>query len=125
MGSDERADARLDPSFDFDLGTLRMYIGGEWLVSESGETFAAHSPATGGEIAQVPLGTRRDARRAIEAACGAAGKMRRMTAWEKSELCVNVAEVFSRRIYQSLLGFSREERDSTNQVCALDVWLGT
>ena len=27
--------------------TLKMFVGGRWIASESGETFEARSPATG------------------------------------------------------------------------------
>ena len=52
---------------------VRMFIGGEWTVSLTGETFPASSPATGEQIATVALGDRDDARQAIAAARAAAG----------------------------------------------------
>src|ERR1700730_14091911 len=48
--------------------TLKMFIGGRWVDSESGATFEATSPATGEVIATLPKGTRADAARAVEAA---------------------------------------------------------
>src|SRR2546427_2419135 len=48
--------------------TLKMFVGGRWIGSESGETFEAISPATGEVIATLPKGTRADAARAVEAA---------------------------------------------------------
>ncbi len=33
---------------------LRMYIGGEWVVSDSGQTFPAYSPGTGQLLANIP-----------------------------------------------------------------------
>src|SRR5437773_11298920 len=46
----------------------KMFVDGEWIDSESGRHFDAVSPATGAVIAQVPEGTRADARQAVEAA---------------------------------------------------------
>ena len=45
-----------------------MFVGGEWVASESGAVLDATSPSTGAPIGTVPAGTRADARRAIEAA---------------------------------------------------------
>src|SRR3989304_2354472 len=51
----------------------RMFIGGEWVGSESGAVFEATSPSSGEVIGTVPEGTRADAQRAI-AAAGEAGQ---------------------------------------------------
>ena len=49
----------------------RLYINGQWLPSESGETLEVISPATGEVIGIVPNGTTADADRAVDAACAA------------------------------------------------------
>jgi len=36
--------------------TLKMFVDGRWVNSESGETFEAQSPATGDVIANLPKG---------------------------------------------------------------------
>ena len=46
----------------------RMLIGGEWINSTSGDTFATINPATGETLAEVPLGTAEDVSRAVAAA---------------------------------------------------------
>lgn len=46
----------------------RMFIGGSWVDSESGGTFDVVNPATEETMAKVPLGTREDAKAAIDAA---------------------------------------------------------
>lgn len=46
----------------------RMFIGGKWVESSSKETFDIRNPATEEVIANVPLGTKEDARSAIDAA---------------------------------------------------------
>ena len=45
-----------------------MFVGGEWVASESGAVLEATSPSTGKPIGTVPEGTRADARRAVDAA---------------------------------------------------------
>ncbi len=61
-----------------------MFFGGRWQPSASGETFEATSPATGELIATVPQGDRDDAKRAIDAARGAADGWARLTAFERA-----------------------------------------
>ena len=46
----------------------RMFIGGKWVESSSKETFDVRNPATEEVIANVPLGTKEDAKSAIDAA---------------------------------------------------------
>ncbi|CAG0992911.1 MAG: aminobutyraldehyde dehydrogenase [Candidatus Methanoperedens sp.] len=46
----------------------RMFIGGRWVESSSRETFDVRNPATEEVIANVPLGTKEDAKSAIDAA---------------------------------------------------------
>lgn len=49
----------------------KMFIGGKWVDSTSGETFDDLNPYTGEVYAQVPAGGREDARQAIDAAAAA------------------------------------------------------
>ena len=46
----------------------KMLIGGEWVASSSGETFAVYNPATGAELAKVAAGNEKDINLAVEAA---------------------------------------------------------
>lgn len=46
----------------------QMFINGEWSAASHGETFAVFDPATGAEIAQVPLASQEDVDRAVQAA---------------------------------------------------------
>lgn len=48
--------------------SYQMYIGGKWVDAANGNTFDHMNPYTGGVYAQLPAGTREDAKRAIEAA---------------------------------------------------------
>ncbi len=77
--------------------SLKMYINGEWVESESGKTFLAYSPATGETIAELAEGTRADAQRAIRAANEARDKIRWMTAAERAAMCHRIADVMEAR----------------------------
>ncbi|WP_338527543.1 CoA-acylating methylmalonate-semialdehyde dehydrogenase [Bacillus sp. MAG717A] len=50
------------------IRTVKNYIGGEWLESVSSQTESVFNPATGKVIAEVPLSTKEDVERAIQAA---------------------------------------------------------
>ncbi|TQC49950.1 aldehyde dehydrogenase [Rhodococcus sp. WS4] len=49
-----------------------MFINGQWVCAESGETFATIDPNTGKEITRIPRGTVADVDRAVRAADGVA-----------------------------------------------------
>jgi malonate-semialdehyde dehydrogenase (acetylating) / methylmalonate-semialdehyde dehydrogenase len=48
--------------------TLKNYIGGEWVESTSEKTEVVYNPATGEELAIVPLSTKEDVEKAVQAA---------------------------------------------------------
>ena len=74
-----------------------MFIDGGWTAAQSGATFAADSPATGEAIAEVPLGEREDAQRAIDAANGAADAWSRTTVFERAAFMHRVADEVEKR----------------------------
>jgi acyl-CoA reductase-like NAD-dependent aldehyde dehydrogenase len=75
----------------------KMFIGGSWQPSASGETFDASSPATGELIATIPQGDRGDAVRAIDAARAAADGWARLTAFERAAKMHAVGDVIEAR----------------------------
>jgi len=77
--------------------TLKMFIGGNWVDSETGETFEAPSPATGDVIAQIPKGTRADASRAVEAAHKARAAMASLGAFDRAALLHRIADAMEQR----------------------------
>src|SRR2546421_10642845 len=77
--------------------TLKMFVGGRWVDSESGETFEATSPATGEVIPTLPKGTRADAGRALEAASQARASMAALGAFDRAALLHRVADVMEGR----------------------------
>jgi acyl-CoA reductase-like NAD-dependent aldehyde dehydrogenase len=84
-------------TIDVAKSVKRMFVDGEWVESESGQFFDADSPATGEVIAQVPMGTRADAGRAVEAAHKARAAMARQKGFERSVRLHHVADVIERR----------------------------
>lgn len=64
----------------------QAYVDGRWVDAVSGETFAVLNPATGEEIAQVPLMQEEDAARAVELAEGAFRRWKKTTAKERAEV---------------------------------------
>src|SRR5919204_2532038 len=76
---------------------LKMFIGGQWVVSQSGETFEATSPATGEVIATLPKGNREDAARAVEVAARARPAMAALGAFERATMLHRIADVMERR----------------------------
>ena len=75
----------------------KMFVDGKWMDSESGQHYDATSPATGEVIAQVPKGTRTDARNAIEAAHKARKSMAALKGFERSRRLHAIAEAIERR----------------------------
>jgi acyl-CoA reductase-like NAD-dependent aldehyde dehydrogenase len=76
---------------------ISMFVAGEWTPALSGETFTADSPATGETIAEVPHGGREDARRAIEAANGAADAWAALSPFDRAAALHRVADAVERR----------------------------
>jgi acyl-CoA reductase-like NAD-dependent aldehyde dehydrogenase len=64
--------------------TYRMFVDGAWVDSESGATLEATSPSTGEVFGTVPLGTREDVQRAVDAAGRAAAGWARISAFDRA-----------------------------------------
>ncbi|HEY3068964.1 MAG TPA: aldehyde dehydrogenase family protein [Gaiellaceae bacterium] len=75
----------------------RMYIGGDWVESESGATMESTSPATGEVIGTVPAGTREDAARAIAAANAASREWAARSAFDRAAALERIASVVAER----------------------------
>lgn len=84
-------------SLEREDGTPRfgMYIGGEWVASESDEWRPARNPATGEDIGLVPEGTRADAQRAIEAAREGQPDLEFRSAFERAELVESMGDAIA------------------------------
>jgi acyl-CoA reductase-like NAD-dependent aldehyde dehydrogenase len=88
---------------------LKMYIDGKWVESESGKTFPAENPATGAIIAHLAEGTRKDARRAVDAANKNKHQLARMSIWERSHLCQRIADVMEKHKHELARVLSEEQ----------------
>ena len=84
-------------TIDVAKSVRKMFVDGKWVDSESGHSFDAVSPATGETIAQVPKGTRADARRAIEAAHRAKPAMAGLKGFARSGRLYRIADEIERR----------------------------
>jgi len=79
------------------METTHHFIDGKWTPSASGKTFEAHNPATGETLAKIAEGDRPDAAKAVEAAARARGQIASMSVWERSSLCLRIAEAIEAR----------------------------
>jgi len=73
----------------------KMYIGGEW-ISPNG-TFADYNPATGDVWAEIPDGTREDARKAIETAAAAQAEWAAMPHPQRASYLLKAADILEKR----------------------------
>src|SRR5262245_58391700 len=71
----------------------KMFVGGEWVESSSGETMEVQNPATGEVIAEVPRGTAEDVGRAVDAAKKAWVEWQDRTPKDRMELLLGLADV--------------------------------
>ena len=79
--------------------STKLFIGGEWVDAEGGETFPTYAPSTGEKISDVAKASRADAVRAIEAARRAFddGPWPRMAGAERAATLRKVAELVTER----------------------------
>ena len=81
------------------MSDTKLFIDGEWVDAQSGETFPTFAPSTGAEIANVAKAGREDAVRAVEAARRAFddGPWPRMSGAERAGYLRKAAEIISSR----------------------------
>jgi acyl-CoA reductase-like NAD-dependent aldehyde dehydrogenase len=72
---------------------MKMYIAGEWVEAESGDTFQVHSPATGEVLAVLPNAGREDVKKAVDAAKAAKEKVLSIPIPERAKLLYRLVEV--------------------------------
>jgi aldehyde dehydrogenase (NAD+) len=75
----------------------RMFIGGQWVPADSGETFESFNPYTGKPWAVIPRGTAADAERAVTAAHAAftSGEWPRLTATARGHLLRRLGDLIA------------------------------
>ncbi|MBN1200693.1 MAG: aldehyde dehydrogenase family protein [Anaerolineae bacterium] len=74
-----------------------LYINGEWVPSESGQTFETRSPINGEVLATFPKGTPGDVRRAIDAAEAAFPTWKRTPPPARGEILLRAAHIMRER----------------------------
>jgi len=81
------------------MAETKLFINGEWVAPQSGETFATYAPSTGEKIADVAKAGREDAARAIQAARTAFddGPWPKMSGKERAERLRKVGELINAR----------------------------
>ncbi|MSR29937.1 MAG: aldehyde dehydrogenase family protein [Gemmataceae bacterium] len=80
----------------------KMWIGGKWVPSASGKTFATLNPATGQEICQVAEGDKVDVDMAVLAARKAfeEGPWKKMSAAERGRLLNKLADLMEKNLHE-------------------------
>jgi acyl-CoA reductase-like NAD-dependent aldehyde dehydrogenase len=79
------------------FGDRPMYIGGEFVASDSGEWMDSVNPATGEVHGRVPAGTVSDVDRAVKAAAAAQLDWGARSVWERGDLIRALAEEIKKR----------------------------
>ena len=95
--------APADPPMEY-----KMFIGGEWVESESGERFDVWSPGDGSRIGSVPKGTAADVQRAIAAAKKGQAAMAALSIPARSKLLFKASEIAFRRLEHDARVLCRE-----------------
>lgn len=75
------------------MDSKKMYINGEWIEAESGETYAVTNPATGEQVGAISYGDGRDASKAIAAAHEAFKGWSKLAARERSKYLYNLYDL--------------------------------
>src|SRR3990170_1581185 len=76
---------------------FKMFINGQWVGADSGETFEVRNPATGDLVALVPDGNAYDTNRAIDAASKAFPLWARVPAKERAAFLMKVRDLMLER----------------------------
>lgn len=74
----------------------KMWINGKWVPAISGETYKAVNPATGEDIAEIPLGDERDVDLAVQAARNAFPIWSKKAPAERAEILCRIAAMLKK-----------------------------
>jgi acyl-CoA reductase-like NAD-dependent aldehyde dehydrogenase len=85
-----------------------LHIGGEWTEAAGGKTFEDSDPFTGDVVANVPAGTREDAKRAIEAAAKAFPAWSQTPPAERQQIFLKAADNLESRQEEVAAWLTRE-----------------
>jgi acyl-CoA reductase-like NAD-dependent aldehyde dehydrogenase len=84
-------------SVQSDVREAKQFIGGQWTDASEGATFEDRCPFTGDVVANVPAGTRDDARRAIEAAAAAFPEWSQSLPAQRQAIFLKAADILESR----------------------------
>jgi succinate-semialdehyde dehydrogenase / glutarate-semialdehyde dehydrogenase len=76
----------------------RMFIDGQWCNADDGRTLDVINPATEEVIAPVAYGSRKEAKRALEAAHKAMPGWMKLTAWDRAKVLKKTGELMRERV---------------------------
>jgi aldehyde dehydrogenase (NAD+) len=106
------------------MESYKLYIGGEFTAADGGETYSSINPYNAEPIAEIPLGTARDAAKAVAAARKAfdTGPWPHMPGPERGELIGKVAALLKERMKDYAAVESRDSGGTINK-CGADAFL--
>ena len=76
------------------MDNTKLWIGGKWVETKSGKTFATFNPTTGEEIAQIPLAGQPEIDKAVAAARKAYPEWSQKIQAERSKVVLRIAASF-------------------------------
>ncbi len=88
---------------------MKMFIDGEWVDAQSGETFRVFNPATGELIDSVPKGGREDVSRAVDSSRAAFEKWSRRPAIDRSRVLLKLAETVRANVEELATSLTQEQ----------------
>jgi len=77
---------------------MKMLIDGQWVESTDGKWLNIHNPGSGEVIDKVPKATLQDAERAVAAAQNGKEAMRKLTAHERFDILMRIAQAIESRV---------------------------
>ncbi len=77
---------------------MKMLIAGQWVEASDGAWMDIRNPGTGQVIDKVPRATLDDTRRAVEAAQAGKAAMRKLTARQRYDMLIRVAQAMEARV---------------------------
>lgn len=86
----------------------KLFIGGEWVESESGERFEVTSPGDGSVIGTVPKGTAKDVQAAIASAIEGQKALAKISVKRRAEMLHDAARIADRRAEEDAVLLCRE-----------------
>lgn len=90
------------------MQTLKNYIDGEWVESQSPQKLDVDNPATGEVIAQVPLSTKEEVNEAVEAAQAAFEEWRETPPYARARYMFRLKELMEERFEELAQTIVRE-----------------